>query len=387
VLVLGAVPASATPPGRDGELLGIWNGRLALMSTDAQWVGTTRMHLQIADMDVCPNGVHLMFDGESVTEYGPPVVAMYVSRWNGTKKHRLPYHGLSPMCLGHGRFDYVGFTRREVPVIRQGSWDGRPAHSLVALPGMAVGAPFKISPDHQWIAFPGDTESPVVSGIWLVHPDGTGLHRLPVPANTRVTGELDWAPDSSHLLFGVFTLDPSPDQVAYHYLVRPDGTGLQRIGRGIEGVFAPSGTRILHLTSYHWYEVLELADGNETPIPLPNGAAQANRPEFFAWEPITTHRRSTLSVRIVRQDHWTFTLSGTIAPVGEALQRIVVTKYQRRGGGAVDVERHLVVSRGRTFSTWMADDRPYNRETCTVRVHFLGDPVSLPATRTVRFDC
>ena len=54
------------------------------------------------------------------------------------------------------------------------------------------------SPDGQWIAFRWDTAT--ASGIWLVHPDGTGLRLVPSP--TSAGGPYAWSPDSHYLVFG-----------------------------------------------------------------------------------------------------------------------------------------------------------------------------------------
>jgi Tol biopolymer transport system component len=76
------------------------------------------------------------------------------------------------------------------------------------------------SPDGEWIAF----EHPY-GELYLVHPDGTGFHRVPVdlPSGTGAANP-SWSPDGRWLVFSL-----RRDGVGEIWAVRPDGTGLQRI--------------------------------------------------------------------------------------------------------------------------------------------------------------
>ena len=76
------------------------------------------------------------------------------------------------------------------------------------------------SPDGRWIGF----QRPF-GQIWVVHPDGTDLHRIPVdlPRDTGAASP-SWSPDGRWM---VFSLQRGED--AQLYRVRPDGTGLLRV--------------------------------------------------------------------------------------------------------------------------------------------------------------
>jgi Tol biopolymer transport system component len=76
------------------------------------------------------------------------------------------------------------------------------------------------SPDGRWIAF----QRPY-GQLYLVHPDGTGLHRVPVDlppgAGAR---QPSWSPDGEWLVFALVQ-----DGASEIYAVRPDGTDLTRV--------------------------------------------------------------------------------------------------------------------------------------------------------------
>jgi Tol biopolymer transport system component len=76
------------------------------------------------------------------------------------------------------------------------------------------------SPDGQWIVF----QRPY-GRLFLVHPDGTGLHEVPIdlPAGSGAS-EPSWSPDGEWIAFVLLN-----DGASNVYAVRPDGTGLTRV--------------------------------------------------------------------------------------------------------------------------------------------------------------
>jgi TolB protein len=76
------------------------------------------------------------------------------------------------------------------------------------------------SPDGKWIAF----ERPY-GELYLVHPNGTGLHRIPLdlPAGAGAENPA-WSPDGSWLVFSLVR-----NGAANIYIVRPNGLGMRHV--------------------------------------------------------------------------------------------------------------------------------------------------------------
>jgi len=76
------------------------------------------------------------------------------------------------------------------------------------------------SPDGEWIVF----QRPY-GQVYLVHSDGSGLHRVPIQLPAGAGGlNPSWSPDGEWIVFSL-----QRDERAEIYLIRPDGTGLRRV--------------------------------------------------------------------------------------------------------------------------------------------------------------
>jgi dipeptidyl aminopeptidase/acylaminoacyl peptidase len=91
------------------------------------------------------------------------------------------------------------------------------------------------SPDGRRIAFQSDRGG-YDSRVWTVRADGGGLRRL---TPSRVAAGLpDWSPDGAHIVFTGGT------HVPFIGLMRPDGSGLRRIGPVVCcAQYSPDGTK------------------------------------------------------------------------------------------------------------------------------------------------
>jgi Tol biopolymer transport system component len=78
------------------------------------------------------------------------------------------------------------------------------------------------SPDGDWIVFIGAD-----GGLMLVHPDGTGLHRIALAASIDdATGGATWSPDGEWIAFAARSGGADDPDL---YLVRLDGTDLRQV--------------------------------------------------------------------------------------------------------------------------------------------------------------
>ena len=86
------------------------------------------------------------------------------------------------------------------------------------------------SPDGQWIAFEHEKLSPRFAAgtkIYLVHPDGTGLHKFDIEdSGFRDVGGPTWSPDGAFLAFQGWPIGANEPDI---YVVRVDGSGLHQI--------------------------------------------------------------------------------------------------------------------------------------------------------------
>ncbi|GLJ17705.1 hypothetical protein SUGI_0308940 [Cryptomeria japonica] len=96
------------------------------------------------------------------------------------------------------------------------------------------------SPDGQWIAFSSNRHDPhqdVYFSVYLIHPDGTGLHRIPGCDKDRIN-HIVFSPDSKSLLFPASYSGVSAEPVSLPHHYQPygeifvsalDGSHLQRL--------------------------------------------------------------------------------------------------------------------------------------------------------------
>jgi WD40 repeat protein len=92
------------------------------------------------------------------------------------------------------------------------------------------------------------------SGIYTVRPDGSGLHRLPLPAALGPAGGLAWSPDGRQIAFAATNIRAHEDSNLY--VVQADGHGLRQLTHGLLGVdevtWSPDGQWIAFTGDVRW---------------------------------------------------------------------------------------------------------------------------------------
>jgi TolB protein len=93
---------------------------------------------------------------------------------------------------------------------------------------LPVGAAAAWSPGGGKIVFFRESSSRTKSDLWLVNPDGTGLHRL---TNTPTLFEVfsSWSPDSSQIAYWANKQGTQPDELSL-FVMNADGSGSVELG-------------------------------------------------------------------------------------------------------------------------------------------------------------
>jgi Tol biopolymer transport system component len=146
---------------------------------------------------------------------------------------------------------FVGYDADDNVRLYTVAADGSGLPTAITPAGMALVDDFggSWSPDGDWILFVARPTPDSRRAIWAVHPDGTGLHDVPI---AHCGGAFDdvksmgcdapsWSPDGTRL---AFSRNSNKTHLKDIYTVSPDGTGLFQVTHTGRQDFAPDwGTR------------------------------------------------------------------------------------------------------------------------------------------------
>jgi Tol biopolymer transport system component len=251
VAVTGASRASGAFPGANGKIAFDRGGKLYLVNRDG--MGLRRLTMGgVRDYDPAwsPRGRSIAFVHQSPDF--PEKDDLFVVHVDGSGLGPLvttfsSYNG-SPTWSPNGR--RVAFEEEAgcsgncwqiyiAPVLDTQSND-RPLgrdHSATNLTDLTPAW----SPNSDWIAFSRGVYGSDVFQIYLIHPNGSGLHRLTRPRGlTRHVWSPDWSPSGKRIAFtngkSIFVIDA-------------DGRNSRRLTDGADPAWSPDGSSIVFVRS------------------------------------------------------------------------------------------------------------------------------------------
>jgi len=162
---------------------------------------------------------------------------LYVVQANGTHRVRLTPTGTTSWCcsLGspaswgpHGRVAFAAFApgaagRDGESAVYVANGDGSRARRITPTTAWTTAA--RWSPDGRWIAFDQVDRPSGAHDLFLVHPDGTGLHRIVSATGENGSCCAQWWPDSRSLIYASGPSNRASDL----WTIRIDGTDARRL--------------------------------------------------------------------------------------------------------------------------------------------------------------
>ena len=249
--VLGASPASATYPGRNGEIVfgSITDSGRQLFTVDEHGHRQRQVtHIVGADAafpDWSPSGRRIVFDRETADS-----CSVMVMRADGSHVRDLSRG--RPGCEQNAAFTPDGrhlvFVAQRCQDCMEGIWlmdlHGHQRHLITPSPAGQHSKDPNVSPDGRKLGFIAEDEQNRAS-VYVVDLV-SHRRRQVVPPSYDVSRKLDWSPDSRRILFSDNANET--DLPANLATVRPDGGGLRFLThhtdastRAFAGSYSPDG--------------------------------------------------------------------------------------------------------------------------------------------------
>ena len=188
-------------------------------------------------------------------EVAPDHYQLFTVRSDGSHRIQItkgPDSSLNADWAPNGRSVVYEVDRRNTAGIAVSAADGRARRILT--PKGFQGQP-SFSPDGKWIAYERDV-APRENGVWLIRPNGTGLHRVTrnpfkTPEACGCDTDPNFSPDGKWITFVRIKKD---EELQALFAVRPNGSGLHQVTPyswqvAIKHDWSPDGKAILLTTN------------------------------------------------------------------------------------------------------------------------------------------
>jgi Tol biopolymer transport system component len=286
-----AATADATAPGRNGLIAFAQEvgGHYQLFTIRPDGSGAKQItHVRAADAlnaDWSPDGRKLVVEVD--LEHNAEIAVVGA---DGTGLRILTPKGFQgqPSFSPDGKWIVY---ERDIAQGNNGVWlmhpDGTSVHRVTRNPGACCDTDPNFSPDGKLITFVRIRTDGKEQALFSVRPDGTGVKQL-TPYSAEVAIKHDWAPDGKSIVVTTNADFVRPKQAANLATVKPDGSGLRQLTEfpagknAFAGSYSPDGKWIAFR--------LEKGDRYALAVIGRNGGAirmltplSKNRPRFVDW--------------------------------------------------------------------------------------------------------
>jgi len=242
-------PGVGTP---SGERIAVWASNPSLPAADGIYSrdagGGALERLTKAPRGSVEQPLAFSPDGSLLLYYEAPrgrrAGSLDIVHANGTGRSRLTPPGTTSWCCGlgspaawspGGQVAFAAFApgaagRRGRSAVYVAGTNGAPVRRIT--PATRFTTTARWSPDGRWIAFDQVDRPGGAHDLFLVHPDGSGLRRLPTASGATGSCCAEWSADSRAL---VYASGPSNRDTSL-WMVNIDGSGVRRLTRdGVSG--------------------------------------------------------------------------------------------------------------------------------------------------------